>query len=80
MKLELTESSQKTGLRNEENRSLSSWVSNPYIKAATADNTRKAYRSDLKHFEAWGGKLPATPEIIAAYLQNYAPTLNDRVY
>jgi integrase len=53
-------------------------VSNPYIIAATADNTRKAYRSDIQHFEQWGGKLPARPEAIIAYLQVYAESLNPR--
>jgi len=78
MKLVLAESDQHPVLRNEENRSISSLVSNLYIKAATSDSTRKAYRSNLKHFEAWGGKLPATPDAIAAYLQDYAPKLNAR--
>jgi hypothetical protein len=35
-----------------------------YINAATAENTRKAYKTDIAHFEAWGGVLPASPEII----------------
>jgi len=52
--------------------SMTHWVSNPYLKAATSDNTRKAYRSDIKHYETWGGKLPATPEWIVNYLQFFA--------
>lgn len=48
-------------LRNEESRPLANLVSNAYITAATSDNTRKAYRSDIQHFEQWGGRLPATP-------------------
>jgi hypothetical protein len=31
-----------------------------FIAAATAANTRSAYQSDLRHFLAWGGHLPAT--------------------
>src|SRR6266478_4626831 len=31
------------------------------VQAATSPNTRRAYRSDLAHFLANGGKLPATP-------------------
>src|SRR5271157_2957623 len=31
-------------------------------------NTRRAYLSDLAHFERWGGKVPATDELIASYL------------
>lgn len=65
-------------LRHEVTTTLTSLLSNPYITAATADNTRKAYRSDIKHFELWGGKLPATPESIASYLQTHAESLNPR--
>ena len=57
---------------------LTTWVTNPYIAAATSNNTRKAYRSDIRHFEQWGGKLPATPESIVTYLQAFAPQLNSR--
>lgn len=55
-----------------------SWVSNAYLPAATSNNTRKAYRSDISHFEQWGGLLPATHESIVRYLQAYASTLNPR--
>ena len=55
-----------------------SWVTNPYITAATSGNTRKAYRSDIRHFENAGGKLPTTPEHIVNYLQTYAARLNSR--
>ncbi len=54
------------------------WVTNSYIQAATSHNTRKAYRSDITHYEQWGGKLPATPEQIARYLEAYALSLNPR--
>jgi integrase len=54
------------------------WLSNPYLKAATADNTRIAYRSDVRHFERWGGLLPASTESIINYLQHYATSLNPR--
>jgi site-specific recombinase XerD len=57
---------------------LATWVNNTYIKAATAENTRRAYRSDIRHFEKWGGKLPANPESISAYLQHFAASLNPR--
>lgn len=52
------------------------WVANPYLQAATSENTRKAYRHDIRHYENWGGRLPATPECIVRYLETYAPTLN----
>ena len=58
--------------------SITSWVSNPYLVNATSENTRKAYRSDIKHYEKWGGILPATPETIIHYLQAFASTLNSR--
>lgn len=57
---------------------VSPWINNPYVKAATSDNTRKAYRSDIRHFEAWGGRLPATPEMIIHYLGAHAEKLNAR--
>lgn len=49
---------------------------NPYIKAATSDNTRKAYRSDIRHYEKSGGRLPATPEDVINYLLRFAERLN----
>lgn len=70
------ESNQEITLHNDS--TLAQWVSNPYLKAATSDNTRKAYRSDIKHFETWGGLLPATPEKIIQYLQDFADKLNSR--
>jgi len=51
---------------------------NHYLQAATSDNTRQAYRSDIKHFESWGGLLPTSPEAIIRYLQDYATQLNPR--
>ena len=57
---------------------VTSWVTNPYLAAATSYNTRKAYRSDIRQFEQWGGKLPATPESIVTYLQAFAVQLNSR--
>lgn len=53
-------------------------TTNPYLQAATANNTRKAYRADIHHFEAWGGTLPATSQDIVTYLQAFADTLNPR--
>jgi site-specific recombinase XerD len=49
---------------------------NEYLNASISSNTWRAYRDDLKHFRAWGGTLPATPEQVAAYLAHYAPTLS----
>lgn len=49
-----------------------------YIKQATADNTRRAYKSAIKQFEANGGLLPANEHAIAQYITNKAPQLNPR--
>ncbi len=48
-----------------------------YIAAATAPNTRRAYRSDWTDFVAWCERydltaLPATPETVARYLSALA--------
>src|SRR5947207_14882007 len=45
-----------------------------FIEAATAPNTRRAYDSDLNHFLAWGGSLPASPDVVARYLAAHATT------
>jgi integrase len=45
-----------------------------FLKAATAPNTRRAYQSDLIHFLAHGGTIPATAEQVARYLVDHAST------
>lgn len=45
-----------------------------FIHAAVSDNTRTAYKSDLKHFIDFGGTIPSTPEIISQYLAIHADT------
>lgn len=47
-----------------------------YVAAATSDNTRRAYQSDLRAFLNWGGALPSSPEAVAAYLVAHATTLS----
>jgi integrase len=47
-----------------------------YIAAATADNTQRAYQSDLRAFLAWGGSLPSAPDAVAAYLAVHAAVLS----
>ena len=61
-------------LRNQDSNTLT----NRYQIAATSDNTRRAYQSDIRHFENWGGQLPATTECILRYLHAFAETLNPR--
>jgi integrase len=46
------------------------------VEASIAENTRRAYRSDLSHFEAWGGQLPANPSNVASYLAAHAECLS----
>ncbi len=49
-----------------------------YIVAATSDNTRRAYQSDIRHFFGWGGFLPTSAEVIMKYLHQHANNLNPR--
>jgi site-specific recombinase XerD len=46
-----------------------------YLTASTSNNTRKAYQTDLEHFLAWGGTIPANPEMVAEYIAAYAEEL-----
>lgn len=46
-----------------------------YCHASRASNTRRAYDADLRDFEAWGGTVPGTPQIIASYLAQSAAHL-----
>jgi integrase len=50
----------------------------PYVREATSNNTRIAYRDDVRHFIAWGGVLPATPDLLLQYLHAFAKSLNPR--
>ena len=43
-----------------------------YLRAATSENTRRAYRSDLRHFVDWGGSIPSDDVVVAEYLAAYA--------
>ena len=48
-----------------------------YVKLANRPNTQRSYASAVQHFEVDGrGALPATPEVIAAYLAQYAESLS----
>ncbi len=49
-----------------------------FLAAATADNTRRAYRSALHHFLTWGGALPADEGMLLRYLLAHADNLNSR--
>lgn len=56
-------------------------IENPtacYIHAATSQNTRTAYQSDIRHFIHWGGRLPTCVETVLRYLRHHAGALNSR--
>lgn len=44
-------------------------INNEYINAAISNNTRKAYRCDVRHFKYCAGLLPATIENIISYTE-----------
>lgn len=48
------------------------------LAAATTENTRRAYRSAVNHYLAWGGVLPADEGMIIRYLLAHASSLNPR--
>lgn len=48
-----------------------------YVEATTRENTRRSYQLAIRHFELeWGGFLPASADLIARYLADYAETLS----
>ena len=49
-----------------------------YLQMATSENTRKAYRSAIRQFERWGGRLPTDRDIVVRYLLAKAESLNSR--
>jgi integrase len=49
-----------------------------FLAAATSDNTRRAYRSAIRHFLAWGGMLPADEPMAIRYLLAHADSHNPR--
>ncbi|MCO1335064.1 tyrosine-type recombinase/integrase [Microbulbifer sp. OS29] len=49
-----------------------------YLQAATSDSTRKAYKSAVRQFEKWGGRLPTDSHSLVSYLLSRAEHLNPR--
>lgn len=45
------------------------------VREAVSENTRRAYRTDLEHFMAWGGSIPCRPDAVALYLAEHAQVL-----
>jgi integrase len=46
------------------------------IRDAHSENTRKAYRFDLRAYRAWGGSIPTTPRELADYISDEAARLH----
>ena len=46
------------------------------VHAALSDNSRTAYQADLKHFTAWGGTIPCSPDDVTQYLAAHAGQLS----
>lgn len=68
----------KISAKNLNNLDSCSTISSRYQIAATSDNTRRAYQSDIRHFETWGGLLPTNTATVLRYLHTFAETLNPR--
>jgi integrase len=49
-----------------------------FLAAATSDNTRRAYRSAIRHFLNWGGVLPSDVQTLVRYLLTHSQSLNPR--
>ncbi|WP_417461565.1 site-specific integrase [Kordiimonas sp.] len=47
-----------------------------FLRASTSSATLKAYKSDVEHFLAWGGYIPASSQLIANYLADNAELLS----
>ncbi|QRX82429.1 tyrosine-type recombinase/integrase [Glaciimonas sp. PAMC28666] len=62
------------------NDSLAEWRQqhHEFLAAATSDNTRRTYRSAIRHFLTWGGVLPADESSVLRYLLAYSHALNPR--
>lgn len=47
-----------------------------YVEGSLSESTRRAYLSDLRHFELWGGKIPSSDRNMAEYLAACAEHLS----
>lgn len=45
------------------------------LRHSLAANTIRAHQSDMQHYLGWGGKMPATPSEVAAYIAAFAGKL-----
>ena len=67
-----TDSSFRKPLQSIAKMSEASPLAMDYLKAALADNTRRAYQGDLADFFAWGGEIPCSPETLTNYIAGRA--------
>lgn len=65
-------------LRNSESDMTTENQLHCYIHAATSNNTRIAYQTDIRHFVSWGGRLPTSGNVMLQYLRYHAGLLNPR--
>jgi len=49
-----------------------------YVSAGTSDNTRKTYRSAIRQFEKWGGRLPCESDVLIRYALDKIEHINPR--
>lgn len=49
-----------------------------YVSAGTSDNTRKTYRSAIRQFEKWGGRLPCDSDMLIRYALDKVEHINPR--
>jgi integrase len=45
-----------------------------FLTNSISTATRRAYGADIRQFGAWGGVVPATPELVASYIAGLATT------
>src|SRR5438552_2450925 len=62
---------------NEDSKQESKNVSvEDYVDRASAESTKRAYKSDVAHYLKHGGTIPASPKDIALYLATWADRLS----
>lgn len=49
-------------------KSNSSALVQSFAAASQSESTRRSYAQDMRHFKAWGGKIPATAQMVAEYV------------
>ena len=73
MKIQMNKANSNARLKT--NTSVAARLVKTYTKAAQSESTRRSYAQDIRHFKAHGGKIPATPQMVAEYLAKQADVL-----